>query len=138
MGYNDTTQDELPGGGWSFPVGTDYKGDISLSKGQLSIEDSIKIILGTAKGERVMRPDFGCDIHEHLFSAATPATLNLIESSVEEALVRWEPRIDIESVDARTDDEEPHTVLIEIDYHVRTTNSLSNMVYPFYLTEGDG
>jgi len=88
-------------------------------------------------GERLMRPDFGCDIHDHVFSAVTPATLNLIESSVREALVRWEPRIDVESIDADTA-ENPNEVLIEIEYRVRTTNSLSNMVYPFYITEGDG
>jgi phage baseplate assembly protein W len=130
--------EEFLGTGWSFPVDTDHRGDVAASSAETDIRESIRIILGTAKGERLMRSEFGCDIHKHLFSAANPATLNLIERSVREALVRWEPRIDIESVDARTDDEEPNKVLIEIDYHVRTTNSLSNMVYPFYLTEGDG
>jgi len=130
--------DDFLGTGWSFPVETDERGDIELSSADADIKESIRIILGTAKGERLMRPEFGCDIHKHVFSAATPATLNLIESSVQEALVRWEPRIDVESVEARTDDEDPTKVLIEIEYHVRTTNSLSNMVYPFYITEGDG
>jgi len=130
--------DEFLGTGWSFPVETDERGDVELSSADEDIKESIRIILGTAKGERLMRPEFGCDIHKHVFSAATPATLNLIESSVREALVRWEPRIDIESVEARTDDEEPTKVLIEIEYQVRTTNSLANMVYPFYITEGDG
>mgnify|MGYP006271110647 FL=1 len=130
--------EEFLGTGWSFPVDTDHRGDVAVSSADDDIQESIRIILGTAKGERLMRPEFGCDIHKHLFSAATPATLNLIESSVREALVRWEPRIDIEAVAARTDETEPNKVLIEIDYHVRTTNSLSNMVYPFYLTEGDG
>ena len=130
--------DEFLGTGWSFPVGTDERGDVELSSADEDIKESIRIILGTAKGERLMRPEFGCDIHKHVFSAATPATLNLIESSVREALVRWEPRIDIESVEARTDDVEPTKVLIEIEYQVRTTNSLANMVYPFYITEGDG
>jgi len=130
--------DTFLGTGWSFPVETDRKGAIRLSSADKDIQESIRIILGTAKGERLMRPEFGCDIHKHVFSAATPATLNLIESSVQEALVRWEPRIDIESVEARTDSEDPTKVLIDIEYHVRTTNSLSNMVYPFYITEGDG
>ena len=130
--------EEFLGTGWQFPVDTDNRGDVAVSSADEDIRESIRIILGTAKGERLMRPEFGCDIHKHLFSAATPATLNLIESSVREALVRWEPRIDIESVEAHTDDAEPNKVLIEIAYHVRTTNSLSNMVYPFYLTEGDG
>ena len=130
--------EEFLGTGWEFPVGTDSRGDIAVSSADEDIQEAIRIILGTAKGERVMRPAFGCDIHDHVFSAATPSTLNLIESSVQEALVRWEPRIDVEAVEARTDDAEPNKVLIEIDYHVRTTNSLSNMVYPFYITEGDG
>ncbi|WP_253738342.1 GPW/gp25 family protein [Halohasta salina] len=130
--------EEFLGTGWGFPVDTDSRGDIAVSSADADIREAIRIILGTAKGERVMRPAFGCDIHDHVFSAATPSTLNLIESSVREALVRWEPRIDVEGVEARTDDAEPNKVLIEIDYHVRTTNSLSNMVYPFYITEGDG
>jgi len=130
--------DEFLGTGWSFPVETDERGNLKLSEADKDIRESIRIILGTAKGERLMRPEFGCDIHKHVFSAATPATLNLIESSVREALVQWEPRIDIESVEARTDDHEPTKVLIEIEYQVRTTNSLANMVYPFYITEGDG
>ncbi|ELY72814.1 GPW/gp25 family protein [Natrinema pallidum] len=130
--------DEFLGTGWSFPVETDARGSVRTSEAEDDIRESIRIILGTAKGERVMRPEFGCEIHDHVFSAATPATLNLIESSVREALVQWEPRIDIEDIDARTDDEAPNKVLIDIEYRVRTTNSLSNMVYPFYITEGDG
>lgn len=130
--------DEFLGTGWQYPVTTDQRGDIELSETEEDIRESISIILGTAKGERIMRPDFGCEIHDHVYSSATPATLNLIESSVREALVRWEPRIDIEDIDARTDDEDPNRILIEIEYYVRTTNSLANMVYPFHITEGDG
>ncbi|AFO55268.1 GPW/gp25 family protein [Natrinema sp. J7-2] len=130
--------DEFLGTGWSFPVETDARGSVRTSEAEDDIRESIRIILGTAKGERMMRPEFGCEIHDHVFSAATPATLNLIESSVREALVQWEPRIDIEDIDARTDAEAPNKVLIDIEYRVRTTNSLSNMVYPFYITEGDG
>jgi phage baseplate assembly protein W len=130
--------DEFLGTGWAFPVTTDPRGSVRTSEAADDVRESIRIILGTAKGERVMRPEFGCEIHDHVFSAATPSTLNLIESSVREALVQWEPRIDVEAVDARTDDDAPNRVLVEIEYRVRTTNSLSNMVYPFYITEGDG
>lgn len=130
--------DEFLGTGWAFPVETDARGSVRTADAEDDIRDAIRLILGTAKGERVMRPEFGCEIHDHVFSAATPATLNLIESSVREALVQWEPRIDVEAVDARTVDEEPNLIRIEIEYRVRTTNSLSNMVYPFYITEGDG
>lgn len=130
--------DEFLGTGWQYPVTTDHRGDIELSETERDIRESITIILGTAKGERIMRPEFGCEIHDHVYSSATPATLNLIESSVREALVRWEPRIDIENITARTDEEDPNRIAIEIEYYVRTTNSLANMVYPFHITEGDG
>lgn len=130
--------DDFLGTGWAFPVETDARGSVRTADAEDDIRDAIRLVLGTAKGERVMRPEFGCAIHDHVFSAATPATLNLIESSVREALVQWEPRIDVGAVDARTDDAEPNVVRIEIEYRVRTTNSLSNMVYPFYITEGDG
>jgi len=130
--------DAFLGTGWAFPVETDSRGAVQTADAEDDIRDAIRIILGTAKGERVMRPEFGCAIHDHVFSAVTPATLNLIESSVREALVQWEPRIDIEDIDARLDDKKPTVVHIEIEYRVRTTNSLSNMVYPFYITEGDG
>ncbi|WP_135534623.1 MULTISPECIES: GPW/gp25 family protein [Halostella] len=130
--------EDFLGTGWKFPVETDHRGDVRTSDTDEDIREAIRIILGTAKGERIMRPEFGCEIHDHVFSAATPATLNLIESSVRKALVRWEPRIDVEDIEARTASESPNRVQIEIEYRVRTTNSLSNMVYPFYITEGDG
>lgn len=133
MTKDHTAQNELPGGGWSFPVGTDHKGDIALSKGQLSIEDSIEIIISTAKGERVMRPEFGCDIHDHVFDSINEATIVLVESAVEEALIKWEPRIDIGDISVRQDSEQPNRLLIDIQYIVRSTNSEGNMVHPFYV-----
>lgn len=130
--------EDFLGTGWKYPVRTDHHGNIETADGEADIRESIRVILGTAKGERVMRPDFGCDIHDHVYSTASPATLNVIESSVREALVRWEPRIDIEDINATTATDDPNRILIEIAYYVRTTNSLSNMVYPFHITEGDG
>ncbi|MFB6244303.1 MAG: GPW/gp25 family protein [Halobaculum sp.] len=128
-----TGNDDVTGTGWGFPVRTDHKGDVSLSQGEQSIKDSIRIIVGTAKGERVMRPGFGCDIHDHVFDTIDGATRKLVEGSVEEALIEWEPRIDVADVTARRDPEEPSKLLIEISYVVRSTNSESNMVYPFYV-----
>ena len=130
--------DEFLGSGWQFPVTTDQRGDIEVSETKKDIRESIQIILGTAKGERIMRPDFGCDIYDHVYDTATPATLNLIEEDVRTALVKWEPRINIENIAARRDDEDPNRILIEIEYSVRTTNALENMVYPFHITEGNG
>lgn len=130
--------EEFLGTGWGYPVGTNHRGDVETSTAEDDVAEAIRIVLGTAKGERVMRPEFGCDIHDHVYAAATPETLNLIESSVREALVRWEPRIDVEAVTAVQSEDDPNEIRIEVEYRVRTTNSLSNLVYPFYLTEGDG
>jgi len=125
------------GTGWSYPVRTDHQGNIKMEDGIDNVERSVRIILGTAKGERVMRPEFGCEIHDQVFSSLSPATLNRIEESVRSALVRWEPRIDVESVSAAPDSSNPNKVLIDIEYWIESTNSRSNMVYPFYVQEAD-
>jgi len=125
------------GTGWSYPVQTDQQGNIKMEGGEDNIERSVRLILGTAKGERVMRPEFGCDIHDQVFSALSPATLNRIEESVRSALVRWEPRIDVESVDATPDANNPNKVMVDIEYWIQRTNSRSNMVYPFFVQEGE-
>ncbi len=135
MAPNNTRDDSFPGAGWAFPAQPDHKGDITLSEGELSIQDSIRIILGTAKGERVMRPEFGCDIHDHVFGNIDGTMLTFVEGSVRESLISWEPRIDVEEIDARRDPQHPNRLLIDIDYRVRSTNSASNMVYPFYMTD---
>ena len=115
---------------------TDSTGAIELSEGETDIEEAIRIILGTAKGERIMRPEFGCEIHEYVFSTIDTTTLNLIETSVEEALTRWEPRIDVRSVEASRERIDVGELAINVNYRVRDTNARSNLVYPFYLEEG--
>ena len=126
---------EFLGNGWSDPVRTDHQGNIKLESGSANIKQSVRTILNTAKGERVMRPEFGCDIHDQVFSSLSPATLNRIEDSVQSALIRWEPRITVERVEARADPERPNQVRVEIAYWIESTNSHDNMVYPFYLHE---
>lgn len=133
-----TVARDFLGTGWSYPVQTDKQGNIKMEEGEDNIEQSVRLILSTAKGERVMRPEFGCDIHDQVFSSLSPATLNRIEESVRSALVRWEPRIDVESVDATPDDNNPNKVLVGIEYWIQRTNSRSNMVYPFFVQEGEG
>lgn len=125
------------GTGWQAPVDTDHRGDVELSQREDNIEQNVRLILGTAQGERVMRPEFGCAIHDYVFSTVDLTTLSLIEDAVREALVRWEPRIDVEDVDASPDESRPNRVLIDIEYRVRNTNSTANIVYPFYLAEGE-
>jgi len=123
------------GTGWNFPVQTDQRGNIKMVDGPENIKQSVRMILGTAKGERVMRPEFGCAIHDQVFASLSPETLNRIEDGVRRALIKWEPRIDVEDVTARQDTENPSRVLINIEYWVQSTNSNENMVYPFYTQE---
>lgn len=125
------------GRGWRFPVGTDVlSGEIAASEYEQNIKEAIHIILSTAKGERVMRPDFGCGIHDLIFAALNTATLGLVKHSVEEALTIWEPRIELLRVEVSPDEAENGRLLVSIDYRARVTNNQFNLVYPFYLTEG--
>jgi len=94
--------------------------------------------LGTAPGERVMRPDFGCGIHDLVFAVNSAGTAGRVASLVREALLRWEPRVDVLDVDAAADSAQPNLLLVKIDYQVRTTNSRFNLVYPFYLQRSAG
>lgn len=107
-----------------------------MARGEQKVKQSIISILSTAPGERVMRPDFGCGIHAFVFASMDTTTLSLIRSVVEEALVRWEPRIKLENVRAEPDVERDGWLSISIDYSIRATNSPANLVYPFYLQTG--
>lgn len=110
------------------------QGDFTLSQLEEKIQESIFIILSTAPGERLMRPEFGCNIHELVFAPNNASTAGLARFYVEEALVRWEPRIDIEEIEVQADPTMPALLLISISYRVRSTDSQFNVVYPFYLT----
>lgn len=125
------------GVGWSYPVSVDDGGDISIeTQHEEKIRQAIWIILATARGERVMRPDFGCGIHDLVFAVNSPGTAGRVSGEVREALVQWEPRIDVLDVKARADEQAGERLLIEIDYRVRATNNRFNLVYPFYLEGG--
>jgi hypothetical protein len=126
---------EFLGRGWKFPVGVDPQGLVRMSEYEEDIREAIRIVLATAKGERVMRPDFGCGIHDYVFAAISTSVLGLIEASVTEALIKWEPRIELIGVKAHTEELSQGKLLISVDYRVRTTNNQFNLVYPFYLTE---
>lgn len=126
---------EFLGRGWRFPIETDRNGNVELAAAERDVRQSIRIILGTAKGERVMRPAFGCGIHDHAFTTVNATTMNLIETDVEEALVNWEPRIEVQSVEADPSELEGGRLPIRVDYRVRNSNNEYNLVYPFYLRE---
>jgi len=124
------------GKGWAFPVSLAADSEILPASEEEKIAQSIRIILGTAPGERLMRPDFGCGIHNYVFAPNNVRTTGLIRFSVEDSLNRWEPRIDLESVDVQADPNDAATILISITYRVKSTDSRYNMVYPFYLERG--
>jgi len=124
---------DILGTGWSFPLKIDSRGGIALSKNEGGIEDSIRVILETAKGERRMRPNFGCDIHTLIFAPNNATTWGLASHYVEEALTFWEPRIELVSVDTRSNPDDPAQMLINITYRIKATNDTRNIVYPFYL-----
>lgn len=118
--------------GWKFPVSLD-NGGVDMAAYEESIRESIWIILATARGERKMRPDFGCGIHDLVFAVNSGETSGRVASEVRQALILWEPRIDLLDVSARADESEPTRLLIQIEYRVRATNNRFNLVYPFYL-----
>ncbi|HEX3046912.1 MAG TPA: GPW/gp25 family protein [Bacillota bacterium] len=120
------------GKGWKYPVAPE-KGQIAVSQGDTLIKESVWIILGTDIGERVMRPDFGCRINELVFAPNNTTTTTLVSYYVRDALLKWEPRIDVLEVKTYPDNEEQNRLIIEIEYRVKTNNSKHNLVYPFYL-----
>jgi uncharacterized protein len=123
------------GVGWSFPVAPNATGEIALSAYEEDVRESIRIILGTNPGERVMRPDFGAGLQALVFEPINTTTMALTKHRVEEALIVWEPRIDNISVQVSA---EPALgrLMLDIRYRVRSTNTFYNLVYPFYLLEG--
>ncbi len=118
--------------GWKFPVSLE-NGGIAMARYEESIRESIWIVLATARGERKMRPDFGCGIHDLVFAVSSGETSGRVASEVRQALTLWEPRIDLLNVAVRSDETEPTRLLIQIEYRVRATNNRFNLVYPFYL-----
>ena len=128
------------GVGWKFPVTVEVEteaGEEILRMGKSryvqAVEESIRIILGTAKGERIMRPDFGADLQRLVFAPNNTSTAGLAIFYVREALQRWEPRIELISVDADPDERGTNRLIIVIDYRIISTNTEHNLVYPFYL-----
>ena len=121
------------GAGWVFPIGTDATGGIALVVREREIEQSIRIILGTSRGERPMRPEFGCRIHDHVFGPANGATAGQIAYDVREALERWEPRIAVRNVDVGFDQIEAGKLYVDVGYVIVDSNDPRNLVYPFYM-----
>jgi phage baseplate assembly protein W len=135
---NDTAPADFIGSGWAFPLTVNARGGIEMARGDRDIQESIRIILSTPIGERRMRPNFGCGVHDLTFATNDPTTHGLIQHHVIEALTLWEPRIAVSDVRVFSDEVEPARVLVEIDYELRSTNERRNLVYPFYLIPSEG
>lgn len=120
---------EFLGTGWAFPVQTDGRGGTALREREDDIKEACRIILGTALGERVMRPDFGCAVHDLVFDPNDASLVGKVEFYVANALERWEPRIDVRRVDATVEEER---MLVDAEFLVRETNRIDNFVFPFF------
>jgi phage baseplate assembly protein W len=125
------------GRGIAFPMRIDHTGSIALVGGPQDIDRSIVMVLSTAKGERLMRPEFGCAIWDQLFEPINPNTLGLMAQSVRDAIGQWEPRVELEDVTTEADEDGQGKVNIGITYRIRATNDRRNLVYPFYTIPGE-
>lgn len=120
------------GRGWAYPLRLDGSGAFALSESDDNVDEAIRLILGTAPGERPMRPEYGCGIHDLIFDSIDASLSGRVAIDVRESLTRWEPRIEITAVTAAPHPVEPHILLISIDYRIRATNERRNLVFPFY------
>ncbi len=130
------------GSGWKFPVDADAPesgsgpiNQIADSADTENIKESVRIILGTSKGERVMRPDLGCGINELVFEVINTTTISRITFHIKEALRKWEPRIEVVDVAVDYDYHKGNELKITITYLIRSSNKRQNLVYPFYLEQ---
>ncbi len=128
---------EFLGKGWRYPVGLDGNGQVSVATYDESVRQAIWTILGTARGERVMRPDFGCGIHDMVFAVNNAMTAGLLAEEARQALLLWEPRADVLDVQVAPGGA-GEVLFISIRYQVRSTNNVFNLVYPFYLERSAG
>lgn len=123
----------LLGTGIAFPLQLDRRGELALAHGEQDVEQAIGLILGTAPGERRMRPEFGCAVHDFVFERIDADTVGRMEHAVRAALDRWEPRIDVLEVLFDFDGSAEGQLLIEVRYALRATSDVRNLVFPFYV-----
>jgi len=123
------------GNGLNFPLRTDARGQVVLVSGNEDIEQSIRIIIGTTPGERVMRPTFGCRANELLFEPRSAGTISLLQEYIFEALRMWEPRIEVLQVQVSTEDSQTGLILAEIQYQIKAIHDTRSIVYPFYIAD---
>lgn len=124
---------DILGSGLAFPLTVDHRGGVALARGEDDVEQAIKLILGTSPGERPMRPEFGCALHELVFDTIDAEMVGKIDGAVRVALDRWEPRIDVEGIDFDLSRMDEGTLVIDVAYRVRATSRRHNLLYPFYV-----
>jgi phage baseplate assembly protein W len=124
---------EIIGSGLAFPLQVDRRGGIALARDETDIEQAIELILGTAPGERPMRPEFGCGVHDFVFDSIDASTIGKMENAIRDALDHWEPRVVVETVEFDLSDVDEGRLMIDIGYRIRVTNTIRNLVYPFYV-----
>ena len=124
---------DLIGTGLGFPLRVDRRGGLALVRDNEDVQEAIALILGTAKGERPMRPEFGCGIHDFIFESIDAEILGSLEVEIRDALDRWEPRIEVLDIDVDLSQADQGALLIDITYALRATNDVRNLVYPFYV-----
>ena len=124
---------EIIGSGLAFPLQVDRRGGIALARDEQDIDQAIQLILGTAPGERPMRPEFGCGVHDFVFDSIDASTIGKMEESIRDALDHWEPRIVVETVEFDLSAVDEGRLMIDIGYRIRVTNTIRNLVYPFYV-----
>ena len=132
-----TPSTDVVGAGWAFPVGVDARGRIALSRRERDIEEAILLILLTPKGQRVMRPEFGCQIHDLMFAPNNPLTAARAEIYCEEAIYKYEPRVEKVVCRAGPNPDEPNRLDVRIEYVIAGKNDKRNLVFPFYLKNAD-
>lgn len=121
------------GRGFFWPLQIDHTGSIRMTEGAADLDRAMAVVLATAPGERVMRPQFGCRIWDLLFEPVTPNLLGLMAQAVRDALTQWEPRVVVDNVDPVPDPDDQALITISVAYRVKATNDRRNLVYPFYV-----
>lgn len=124
---------EFIGNGWRFPILPDASGGLAYVDGDENVEQSLKILLLTNLGQRVMRSDFGSKAHSLVFAPGSVQYLGLLETTIREAVRDWEPRIDLEEVLTEADRDDETRISVYVGYRIRQTNTRGNLVFPFYL-----
>ncbi|MFE3829654.1 GPW/gp25 family protein [Streptomyces sp. NPDC059092] len=124
--------EQFVGSGWSFPMRISPTGGIAMVSGEREVEEAIRLVLATAPGERPMRPEFGCAIHDMVFAPVNEATAGRIQHEVYSSLDRWEPRIEVEDVTVSAGEDEG-VLFIDVRYGIRGTNNPRSLVFPFYV-----